>query len=99
MIRFLSVYPPAPILKQQFSFIHIRWPGLKAKKKPALRAVTAGFVFAWPQCLSLRRREHGKRRKASRAMDGAGRAARDWRKRLSDLTVFLSQSQSYNRPG
>jgi len=41
MIRFLSVYPPAPILKQQFSFIHIRWPGLKAKKKPALRAVTA----------------------------------------------------------
>jgi len=38
MINFLSVYHPATILKRQFNFIRVGWPGLRAKKKPALRA-------------------------------------------------------------
>jgi hypothetical protein len=38
-------------------------------------------------------------RKASRAMDGAGRAARDWLKRLSDLTLFPEPIHPYSRSG
>jgi len=41
MIRFLSVYHPATILKEQFNFICMLWPGLTAKKKPALRALSS----------------------------------------------------------
>jgi hypothetical protein len=41
MIRFLSVYHPATILKQQFNFICMLWPGLTAKKK----ARVAGFII------------------------------------------------------
>jgi len=45
MINFLSVYHPATILKRQFNFIRVDWPGLRAKKKPALRASSSLPLF------------------------------------------------------
>ncbi|AYP24456.1 hypothetical protein D0A61_16525 [Pantoea agglomerans] len=97
---------------------------VKKKRLPqeSFRQLTNSIQVFFPQCIGSTRREHGQKRKASRAMDKnvrsvfeqrnalarlrahlrdevrnrAGRAARDWLKRLSDLTVFPSQARSHS---